>query len=151
MRFVLLVTVAGCLHYDAGSFRDFHAWRGTRVALGCLDVALDVARDDQATGPVVQYTFGNRCDHDVVVDIPAVRVVARDALGRELRLAAFDPRHEIRAAALPARLSGSERIEYNGDFAERDLAQVCVDVGALDRSAPAERWLCNGSRLEASR
>ena len=149
-----LALVAGCFHYHPGSFADFRTqrWAGTRVALPCLDLAIDVARDEQVSGPVVTYAFGNRCDHDVTLDVGAVRVVARDDRGRELHLAAVDPRREIHPLALPALFYDTERIEYDGDFAERELVQVCVDVGALERPAPAgERWICRGTPLEAAR
>jgi len=152
VRIALLVAVAGCYHYQPGSYADFGPWAGHHVELPCLDMAVHVARSEQTTGPVVGYAFGNRCDHDVTVDLAAARVVARDALGRELQLAAYDPRHEIRALDMPALLTGGEKIEYNGDFAERELVEVCVDVGAIDRSeAMQTRWICSGDRLEPTR
>jgi hypothetical protein len=141
MRVLPLVALVACYHYDPGSFQGMV---GTHVVLPCLDVAVWVQRDDQVPGPVVNYAFGNRCDHDAMVDLGAARVVARDDKGRELHLAAADPNREIRPLAMPARLAGQERIAYDGDFAERVLDQVCVDVGAIDRSGPvAERWICS--------
>jgi hypothetical protein len=152
MRGLLLVAIAGCTHYEPGSYALWGPWSGTRIALPCLDLAVSVAREQPLTGPVVSYNFGNRCDHDVTVDLSSASVVARDAQGRELHLSAYDPGGQIRPAALPALLTGSERIEYNGDFAERALVQVCVDVGAIDRSGDAQaRWICSGDRLEAAR
>jgi hypothetical protein len=152
MRIALLLLAAGCYHYTPGSFADVKPWPGAHVVLPCLDLAVDVRRDEQATGPVVGYSFANRCDHDAIVDLPSARVVARDARGRELRLAAYDPRAELRALAVPARIAGAEHIEYNGDFAERELVQVCVDVGAIDRSgATTERWVCSADRLAGAR
>jgi hypothetical protein len=132
-RALVCLAVAGCIHYEPGSFAGVGPWPGGRVALSCLDLAVEVYRSDQVTGPVVAYRFGNHCTHDAIVDLAAARVIAWDASGRELHLAPIDPRHEIRPLALPALTSGEERIEYNGDFAERDLDRVCVYLEAVDR------------------
>src|SRR5207248_1121678 len=141
MRITSVALLAGCYHYEAGSLP---------IRLSCLDTDVQVTRDEQVTGPVLDYRFGNRCDHDVTVDIPAVHVAARDADGHRLQLAAFDPRREIHADQLPALMWGRERIAYDGDFAERDLVEVCVEIGALERGAP-ERWTCVHDGLERAR
>jgi hypothetical protein len=119
--------------------------------LPCLDLAVDVARDPQVPGPVVAYAFGNRCDRDVRLDVGAARVIVRDDRGQEHALVAYDPRHELHEVALPARMPGKERIAYEGDFAERTLSQVCVDVGAIVSHSGEARWICSGTRLEARR
>jgi hypothetical protein len=150
-RAVVPLIAAGCLSYTPGSYRDVvRAWPGQRVTLDCLDLAVQVVRDDQVPGPVVEYAFGNRCERDVPVDLGAARVVVRDDDGREHALAAYDPGHELRSVALPARMTGRERVAYDGDFGERDLAQVCVDVGAIALGS-GPRWICRGERLEARR
>jgi hypothetical protein len=48
-------------------------------------------------------------------------------------------------------MTGRERIAYDGDFAERELVQVCVEVGAIIRGSSEARWICHGERLEARR
>jgi hypothetical protein len=122
-----------------------------RVALPCVDLGVEVWHEADLGEPVVTYSFGNRCEHDVTLDLAAARVVARDAHGREVALAAFDPGGEIRALVMPARVAGRERIEYIGDL-KSDVAQLCVDVGSLDRSEPAgERWVCQPGRAESAR
>ncbi len=143
-RALACLVAAGCYHYVPGSFAGARPWPGGLVALSCLDLAVEVYRTDQVAGPVVAYRFGNHCTHDAIVDLTSVRVIAWDASGRELHLAPYDPRHEIRPLALPALTSGEERIEYDGDFAERDLARVCVYLEALDR-------LTDGSTISSCR
>ena len=144
MRIASVFVLAGCYHYEPGTFDDLRPWPGEHVVLPCLDVAVEVGHVEPLTAPVVQYMFGNRCDHEVVLDFPAVQVRARTEDGRELHLAAYDPRHEIHADALPARLTGREAIAYDGDFAERPLSEVCVEIGALEHAAP--RWICEVPR-----
>jgi hypothetical protein len=152
VRWLAIVGVLGCFHYEPGSFGGDRAWPGRHIALACLDLAVQVGRDETVTGPVVAYALGNRCDHDVEVDLGSARVVARDAVGRDLQLSAFDPRHEIRALPLPALFTGEAHIEYNGDFAEKLLVQICIDIGGIDRSEPfVPHWECFGDRLEPSR
>jgi len=151
-RALACLVAAGCMHYEPGSFGGARPWPGGRVALSCLDLAVEVYRSGQVTGAVVAYRFGNHCTRDTIVDLTAARVVAWDTSGRELRLAPYDPRHEIRPLALPALTSGEERIEYNGDFAERDLARVCVYLEAMDRLEPGTTISsCKQGGLEARR
>jgi hypothetical protein len=135
------VVVAGCA-YHPGSFRDHDGpWPGTALTSGCLDLA--VASNDEAdvNDPVVAYSVGNRCDHRLEVDLAALRVVGRDASGREGTLVAFDPRAELQPTTLNALWSGRAKISYRGALA--GITSICVDVGSIDRAAPyAERWVC---------
>ena len=140
VRCASLAFLAGCV-YHPGSFHGvLHEFPGTPVALGCIDLAVARTHDARATGPVVEYSFGNRCLHAVVVDLAAVRVVERGAPGVEMPLVAYDPRHEIVPLRLDARWRGDERIEYRGGDGG---GAVCVEVSGLDRSTPqAPTWIC---------
>jgi hypothetical protein len=137
---VLALALAACT-YHAGSFatRTGGAFPGTRLTRGCLDLAVLVSP------PHVTYSFGNRCAHHVTVDLASVRVIARDAAGGVTELTAYDPRHEIRPAALDALLAGWETIAYGPPAAiPADLAAMCVDVGGVDADVPrAPRWICD--------
>jgi hypothetical protein len=94
-----LIVIAGC-SYHAGSYGDLRgSWPGTRVELGCVELA--VARGE---GSVIEYAFGNRCDHHVLLDLASVRVMSDGVVQH-----AYDPRGEIRAAMLPAKFSGAKR------------------------------------------
>lgn len=129
--------LVGC-GYQPGSFGyPLEASSGQRATVGCLDVAIE-RRADLPLGPVVSYRFANRCDHPATVDIGAVVVIGRDVAGREARLAPYDPRGELRPAALDARDAGGEALAYP---AARTLPQICVDAAGLAHEAPA-RWLC---------
>jgi hypothetical protein len=140
MRAVILVIATGasaataaCATYRAGSFEaSGEPFLGERTTAGCLDLAVDVARDAVATGPVVQYQFGNRCDHAATVDLGSVRVTGRTASGDEVTMVAYDPYHDIRPLPLDARAFGRERIEYrtSRDFSG-DVIAVCVALGAI--------------------
>lgn len=144
MRAVLLVLATGacaaCATYRAGSFEaSGEPFLGERTTAGCLDLAVDVARDAVATGPVVQYAFGNRCDRAATIDLASVRVTGRTASGEEVAMVPYDPYNEIRALPLDARAFGRERIEYrtSRDFSG-DVVAVCVAIGSIGgASAPA--------------
>jgi hypothetical protein len=122
-----------------------------RVTLGCVDFAL--GRDDwwttMATGPVIEYAFGNRCEHRVALDLGSVRVVARDRAGNAHELRAYDPHGELRPLPLIATGSGVERIEYRDAALTRadDLPELCADVArVVDTGARGPRWLCTAVR-----
>jgi len=134
----MLIACALAACYHAGPLEEP---AGVPMSLGCI--AGHVARrGDESDGAVIRYAFTNRCDRPVIVDLSSARAVGRDAAGCEHELTVYDPRHEIEPLPIDARSSGSEDIEYLG-VAGRELAQICVDVGALDRSAPrAPRWIC---------
>lgn len=111
------------------------------ATVGCIDVAVSNGDELGIPDPIVAYAIGNRCEHRAVVDLAAVRAVARDTLGLEVALAPYDPRGELRALPLNAKWSGQARIAYRGD--ETTITSICVDVGGIDRSvALTERWIC---------
>lgn len=75
MRAIALLWLVGC-SYGPGSF----AWPGQhfpgeRATVGCLDIAV-LRRPDMTEGEmrsaVLEYQFGNRCNHHVVVDLVRV-------------------------------------------------------------------------------
>ena len=116
--------------------------QGVHSVVRCVDVAVRAELD--ATGPVVEYAFGDACDHPVQLDLAHLHVLAegRDASGAEYELDAFDPRHEIEPLPLDAFASGHERISYTSVEA-RAPTSICVDVGSIDRAAThAEQWIC---------
>jgi hypothetical protein len=148
MRFALLsiALAAGCV-YNPGSYASNGApFAGKRVQLACLDLAIAPADDALATsGPIVAYTFGNRCLHEIVVDLASVRAVGIDAAGGRHAMRATDPRRELVPMQLDAMWKGDEEIEYVALDATQPVPNVvCVDVGGIDRSAPHEQWACVG-------
>lgn len=137
MRAAILViataATAACASYRAGSFEmSGEPFLGERTTAGCLDLAVEVARDAVATGPVVQYQFGNRCDRVATIDLAGVRVTGRTSSGEEVAMVAYDPYGQIRPLPLDARGSGRERIEYRTtrDFSG-DVVAVCVAIGSI--------------------
>ena len=130
---VLCCVIAGCA-YRPGSFAWFE---GTRVSLGCLDLAVH-RRQDMPIGPVIEYQFGNRCDHAATVDLGALVVQGRAADGSEVELRPYDPEAEIHPVTLDGRAIGGEALAYPSEVA---IAEVCVDVAPLVPAAPA-RWVC---------
>jgi len=137
MRAVILVMATGasaaCATYRAGSFEaSGEPFVGERTTAGCLDLAVDVARDAVATGPVVQYSFGNRCDRAATIDLATVAVTGRTSSGEEVAMVPYDPYGQIRALPLDARAFGRERIEYrtSRDFSG-DVIAVCVAIGSV--------------------
>jgi len=129
-------TLLGCAGYHPGSFEaPQETFAGSRTTIGCLDVS--VAQRARGFGQAfVEYDFANRCDHATVVDLAAVRVVGRTAAGRDLRLVAHDPDHEIRPLPLDGRSTGHEVIAYEGG----EVGRICVDVGAIGHATPS--WVC---------
>lgn len=127
---------AGC-SYSSGSFSDRAGFfPGPQVTLPCLDLAVALVHDASVSGPVIQYSFGNRCRRSVTVDIGAARVVARDASGARVALRPYDPRAEIRPLPLDALMSGREQIRYQS-AAPVSAVAICVDIAAIDTSARA--------------
>jgi hypothetical protein len=145
---VLCYALAGCA-YQPGSFRygagPAAAFAGQRATIGCLDVEV-ARRPDRDAGAVLQYRFGNRCNRPVEVDLHGVAVVGRLGDGRELLLAPYDPRLELRPARLGGRSSGGEAIAYP---TPQPAARVCVDAASIVHARPA-RWLCLGRAPEAA-
>ena len=134
---LLLCALVGCT-YKPGSFASSDtAFRGRRVSVGCLDIAIE-RRSDLTVGPVLEYQFANRCDHLTTIDLGAVTVIGRSVEGAEVRLRPYDPRAEIHPVALDARKIGGETLAY---WAGRAMPQVCVDVASLARDG-VPQWLC---------
>lgn len=136
----------GCA-YRPGTFSDGKGtFPGVAATLGCIDLAVARISDTQKQGPVLQFSFGNRCTHAVTIDLASVLVDAHDASGWERELVAYDPRGEIRPLAIDAGLTGRERIEYRDPykpFVDPRTLSICVDVARVDRSAPgSKRELC---------
>ncbi|HUJ63830.1 MAG TPA: hypothetical protein VLX92_35260 [Kofleriaceae bacterium] len=138
MRTVLLVwLLVGCAGYRAGSFRarqlDF---TGQHATVGCLDISIR-ERPPVRGADVLQYTFGNRCDHPAMVDLAAANVIGRLGDGREVELIAYDPNREIRPLPIDGRMVGQEAIAYQ---AATEVSQICVDAGGIGHGQP--QWLC---------
>jgi hypothetical protein len=140
MRSFVLVLIAGCY---AGHFATITGpFVGTRVSVGCLDVAIALTEDDLAPSPIISYELGNSCFHETMVDFSAVHVVATTADGRQLVLSPFDPRGELKPLQLDAWTAGDERIAYRSDDAFVPTT-VCVDLGRLDANHPTDpQWRC---------
>jgi hypothetical protein len=137
MRAAVLVIVAACA-YRPGSFARYgQRFDGEPVTVGCLDLAIE-RRADLTNAPVLGYQFGNRCARSAVVDLASAHVVGRTGDGRELALAPYDPKHEIRALRVDGRWTGNEALAYPSDVA---IAQVCVDAASIAHE-PTARWIC---------
>jgi hypothetical protein len=138
-RAAFVLILAGCSKaYQPGSFAEGRAdFSGEKVQVGCLDLAIS-RRPDMGDAAVLDYQFGNRCNHGALVDLARVRVVGRAIDGTERPLAPHDPRHELRPLELDARTIGLEAIAYP---AQTPTAQVCVDVASIVHERPA-RWIC---------
>ncbi|MBL8627963.1 MAG: hypothetical protein JNK64_42145 [Myxococcales bacterium] len=140
---IVALGLAACATYSPGSFAARgESFTGELATVGCLDVAVAGTRDAVAPGPIVDFQFGNRCDHAVHVDLAAVRATGRTTSGEEIALVAYDPYREISRQKLEARGFGRERLEYRSarDFGT-DIALVCVDVGAITEGGAAAQ-LC---------
>jgi hypothetical protein len=137
---VLLVALAGCQGYRAGSFAGMTGpFAGERRTVGCLDVAVTALDDPAAVGPAVGFTIANRCDAAVAVDLGAVRATGRVPGGDVIALHAFDPALEIRPAVLEARSVAQENLEYRAPAgAEIAFTEWCVDVARLDARRPSD-------------
>jgi hypothetical protein len=133
-----LVLIAGCAYKPDSFHSHSHPFTGQHVSAGCLDLAIERRPDLIGGGAVLAYEFGNRCDRPAVVDLARVNVVGRTFDGRELNLAAWDPRHEIRPLTLDGRAIGNEALAYRNKDA---FAEVCVDAASIARATP-ERWVC---------
>ncbi len=141
-RAVPLLALAGCF-YKPQSFADLDAFPGKRVTLPCLDLAVTLTDDDRAKNdPIVEYTFGNRCTHDAIVDLASVRAIGRFPDGTARALTAYDPRHELHALPIDGWWHGKERIQYTGGA----VSVICIEVGHVERSPAArDHWVCLGA------
>lgn len=132
-----MLAAAGC-SYHAGSFADTTGpFPGPRFALPCLDLSVALVHSAPAAGPVIQYSFGNRCRRSVTVDLAAARVTARASTGEVVNLQPYDPRREIRALPLEGLLSGREQIFYLGPQSMSAIS-ICIDASRIDGSGPAQ-------------
>lgn len=137
LSIAVAAVVTGC-SYSSGSFSDRAGlFPGPQVILPCLDLAVALVHSGSAAGPVIQYSFGNRCRRSVTVDIGAARVSARDASGARVVLRPYDPRAEIRPLPIDALMSGREQILYQS-ATRLSAISICVDVDAIEVSARAE-------------
>lgn len=140
MRLATLgLILAGCSKaYQPGSFAEGKAeFSGEKVRVGCVDLAVS-RRPDHGGAAVLDYQFGNRCNHGTLIDLARVRVVGRAIDGTERALVPHDPRRELRPLTLDARRIGLEVIAYPAPV---PTAQVCIDVASVVHARPA-RWLC---------
>jgi predicted dienelactone hydrolase len=129
--------LTGCA-YRAGSFDSMNQdFVGTRASAGCLDLAIE-RRADIDRGPVVAYSFGNRCDAPALVDLADAVVVARTSDDAIQRLTPYDPRQEIVAREIDARAVGGEAIAY---VSSARLPELCVDTASIAH-VPGHSWLC---------
>jgi hypothetical protein len=143
MRFFWCAVLTGCAAYQPGSFTDGQSFPGSRVTLGCIDLAIE-RRADLIDAAVIDYRFGNRCTTQAPIDLAAVVVVGRTRSGEERRLAPYDPDRELKPLRIDGRRSGHEAIAYPSD---EWLAQLCVDAGSLV-GASAPQWVCVGDRSD---
>jgi hypothetical protein len=89
---IAALALAACSAYHPGSFRgETGLFAGQRRTVGCLDVSVAPVREATSRGRAVRYTFANRCDAAVVVDLGSVRAVGRDTMARDVPLRLRDP------------------------------------------------------------
>jgi hypothetical protein len=122
---MLAVALAGCASFPdyRGPDREDESFR----RLGCLDVYVQPYEGVKTGGAqTFEFTFGNRCRAPVGVDIRgvAVRALVGD---REVALAPFDPRGELRSATLDGFRSAREVIVFEAND-DSTWSRVCVDV-----------------------
>ncbi|MDX2089234.1 MAG: hypothetical protein SFX73_15365 [Kofleriaceae bacterium] len=130
----------GCA-YKPGSFAyNRESFTGQRATVGCLDIAVE-RKLDHGEWPVLDYSFGNRCDRPAPVDLAWTQVIGRTSEGAEIALTPYDPNAEIRVLSIDGRMSGKEALTYPSDVV---LGQVCVDVASIAQTKPAQ-WVCFGS------
>jgi len=139
--FLAGVLLAGCA-YQPSSFRSETQFLGQRATTGCLDIAIE-RRDRSTVGEaVLAYSFGNRCDKPVIVDLASATVIGRRTDGGSLVLHPYDPRREIEPRWLDGRAVGRETLAYDAGVT---LVDICVDAGSIPR-APMSSWLCFASQ-----
>jgi hypothetical protein len=141
MRSVVLACALAACAYKPGSYSYLkQGFAGHRVTIGCLDLAI-VRRPDTPDGAVVEYQFGNRCEHPSPVVIPVV-ATGRTPGGKDRELFAFDPNGEIRPLTIDGRSYGNETIEYRADD-DYGTVEICIDAAAIARETPTQR-VCLG-------
>jgi len=133
MRLAALALLTGCVV----PYVPETSWHPD-VALGCLDAGARATRRPEATGPIVVLYLGNRCEHRVLVDLGAARVVAGNDAGETATASAYDPDREIGPRTIGARVSGEEWIEYRTasplpiDWLDVDLGGIAPDAGRTE-------------------
>lgn len=139
--------------YRAGSYENGSGvFPGTRTTAGCLDLAIAVVPHASKLGPVLQFSFGNRCTRAIPLDLTALRVVARDDTGFERPLVAYDPRRELKPLELEAALSARELIEFRdpyGPYFSNAGTTICIDVGGVTPDASQTGPVCMAATPEA--
>jgi hypothetical protein len=137
MRHIAAVVVLLAACYVPGDYSTLTTeFVGSRVQVGCIEIAVALTEDETAPPPIVSYQFGNGCLHQTQIDLSQIRVTGVTADHTTVELRAHDPRHELRSMRLDALTSGDERIAYDG--APSALQEVCVDFGRLDPNAPID-------------
>jgi hypothetical protein len=143
MRVVLLVGGAAALSacaYHPGSFREPGKYfQGERATVGCLDFAVD-RRGDYEESAVFEYSFGNRCNQPVTLDLASLAVWATAESGEQFQLYPYDPKSEVRALPIEGRLFGHEVIAYP---LPQPATRVCINVATISppHEEPAQ-WMC---------
>jgi hypothetical protein len=141
MRSAVVACALAACAYKPGSYAYMkQTFPGQRVALSCLDVSM-IRRADTPDGVVIEYHFGNRCEHPSPVVIPVV-ATGRTPGGQEREVFAYDPNGEIRPLTLDGRSYGNETIEYRPDD-DYGTVELCIDVAAIARETPAKK-VCLG-------
>ena len=136
---LLSALVLGGCAYQPDSFSYVRQpFSGVFLSISCLDIAIDHRRMDTSESNLVEYSFGNRCDQPVVVDLAAARVYGQTPAGSQFQLMAFDPFHELRSMRIDGRATGRETIDYPSADA---LTHLCIDAASIAHTSPA-RWVC---------
>lgn len=136
---------AGCAYQPASFHHPFQDFPGTRLTVGCLDIAVELAREPRADGPVLGYTIGNRCDRVALVDLGAIVVDGTTLAGRPARLVPYDPDRELRPLWLEVRSVAREQIEYRepgGDRLQHGVCAAVGDIAGVSAGGSDPRWLC---------
>jgi hypothetical protein len=138
VRCAVLALASGCLvPYAPGAMSA-----QTVTSVGCLDVGLSAMRRAEISGPVIEISLGNRCEHHVDVDLGALRVVAGNNGGATAAARAYDPDHEIEPRTIAARESGDEYIEYLPATPLAPIEWLDVDAGGVTPDADRrEHWV----------
>ncbi len=133
-----LASAVACRGYRPGTLTPEAS--GEVRTVGCIDVAVVPVRDSAAVGPVAGFTFANRCDAAVRVNLGAIRAVGEYYAGARQPMALFDPNREVRPGMLEARAIAREVLEYQLPSAPGSLpARLCLDLAGIDPAAALDR------------
>jgi hypothetical protein len=137
-RFAILVAASCSASYTPGMYGSSTGG----VSFPCLDVSVAGTRRIEATGPIVVYYLGNRCEHSVRVDLATPGVIGGDDVGRTVRMVPYDPDRELEIKPIDARMYGEEWIEYQPTEPIDHIDWLDVDVGGVEADASQHpRWL----------